>query len=147
MRVARMPETATAQPEATAEISVLRCQRCRTVYRRPEGAQFMSDAAAARAVGWTVWEGQTIGGREDRRVFCEACAGRTDITDQAQAEAAQVLAKATTWDAKCNTCDATATEEWAEDLPLSEKDVKNWKSDHQCEPWVELVKPKVVPHG
>lgn len=122
------------------EISAIRCQRCRTTYRKPEGAQHMSDAAAARAVGWTVWEGQTIGGREDRRVFCVICAGRTDITDQA-------LAKATTWDAKCNTCDATATEEWAEDLPLSEEDVKRWKSDHQCEPWVELVKPKVVQHG
>lgn len=121
-------------------LDAIRCQKCRTTYRKPEHAQRMSDAAAARAVGWTVWDGQTIGGRQDRRVFCVICAGRTEVTDQA-------LAKATTWDAKCNTCDATATEEWAEDLPLSEDQVKEWKSDHRCEPWVELVKPEVVSGG
>lgn len=56
----------------TEKPPLLNCQTCRASYLKPEAALSMSDGDAARAVGWTVWEGTTIGGRQEKRVFC-AC--------------------------------------------------------------------------
>lgn len=110
------------------------CQSCGKRYVLKERGQ-ISEESAARAIGWSIWEGKTLGGKQQRRVYCPFDAGRVDLPERE-------IAKLTTWDAKCNTCDSTASEEWFEDLPLSQEDVKNWKSDHRCEPWVDLIEPK-----
>lgn len=47
------------------------------------------------------------------------------------------------WDAVCETCDASLSEEWAEDGPcFTEADAKRWESDHECQPAVRLIGPR-----
>ncbi|MEU8199397.1 hypothetical protein AB0C10_36995 [Microbispora amethystogenes] len=46
------------------------------------------------------------------------------------------------WDAECRTCDAQMSDEWEGDEPFSEKDAKDWKRDHECEPDVKIIPPK-----
>lgn len=46
--------------------------------------------------------------------------------------------------AVCDTCDAQASEDWADEVPLSEEDVDAWKSDHRCEPDVRKLRPEVA---
>src|SRR5882757_7530924 len=99
------------------------CQKCTTRYNCTERGLGMSEVAGARAVGWTVWEGRTMGGREERRVFCTRCAGRTpepETDDEPK------------WDARCNTCDwaASSQAEYA-DEPFTEADARAWKFGHE----------------
>lgn len=118
----------------TEKPPLLNCQNCPVSYLKPEGDLSMSDGDAARAVGWTVWEGTTIGGRQEKRVFCPRCAGRTEDPDGLDEPR---------WDAVCDTCDARASEDDEyEDGPFTEEDARSWKDDHECEPWVRLVSPK-----
>jgi hypothetical protein len=89
----------------------------------------------ARAVGWRVWSGLTLGGIEKRVVFCPRCAGANseDVAEEVEAPK---------WDARCNTCDFAASEEDEyDDEPFTEADAKRWRSDHECEPDVEIVAP------
>lgn len=46
------------------------------------------------------------------------------------------------WDARCYTCDATATEEWEEEGELDRADVARWQLDHRCDPDVHLIAPQ-----
>lgn len=120
---------------ATVEITnkAVICQECRARYQKPD-RDLISPESSARAVGWVVWEGRTIGGREERRVFCPLHAGREPVDEAA------LVPK---WDAVCRTCDAQASEEDGYDSePFTEEDASNWRMDHRCEPWVDLIQPK-----
>lgn len=87
----------------------------------------------ARAKGWIVWTGTTMGGEQTTRIYCPVCCGRTEADEPG-------------WDAECRTCDARMSDEsWDdEDGPYSEEDARNWKSDHQCEPDVALITPEQI---
>ena len=91
---------------------------------------------AARAARWIVWSGTTIGGKETTRIFCPTCAGR-----EAQD------AHPPTWDAECATCHwrMSDADDWEDDdEPYTEKDARNWETDHQCEPDVRLITPEEI---
>lgn len=116
-------------PASIAETTqTIRCQKCPNRYTGSRPDLHMSASAQARALGWT---GKTIGGREETRRFCPACSGRTEPPETDERG----------WDALCETCDASASEDWADEAPLSEDDVATWKFDHQCEPNVRLIRP------
>lgn len=105
----------TVEPDVTG--GSLHCQHCANTI----------SAGRARAAGWRVWEGQTIGGRHERRVICWACFGPS------------VAEPAESWDAECRTCGARASHEFEDDdLPLSKQDAEEWRLDHQCDPWSEI---------
>jgi hypothetical protein len=120
----------TTTTTATAKMEPLRCQFCPRVYTL-RGALA---EAGARAAGWMVGEGPTLGGKHVRRVVCAVCLGRTEPEDDPL------------WDARCNTCGATAREDLGDEIDgaLTEKDVKDWRDDHRCEPWVDLITPEQV---
>ncbi|GAA2990411.1 hypothetical protein GCM10017559_08030 [Streptosporangium longisporum] len=61
---------------------------------------------------------------------CTACAERHDPT---------VLTPP--WDATCDTCDASMSEEDGDDSG-SEDDAKFWQDNHKCEPSVRLIPPR-----
>lgn len=109
----------------------VRCQYCPRVYTL-RGAHA---EAGARAAGWMVGEGPTIGGEHVRRVICGVCLGRVAPEDDPVAG----------WDARCRTCDWSASEEEGyEDEPWTEKDARAWANDHQCEPCVDLINPETA---
>ena len=109
------------------------CQSCRDVYVWPVAAKG-SMVDGARAKGWIVWEGATVGGDQVKRTFCPVCRGVAEPPAEPEP----------TWDAVCKTCDASMSEEWGpeHDGPFTEKDAKEWQSDHRCEKWVDLIAPK-----
>lgn len=89
---------------------------------------------SVRVAGWIIWTGATIGGTETTRIYCPTCAGR---------EAQDT--NPPTWDAVCDTChwrmsDADNGED--DDAPYTERDARNWKLDHECEPDVRLITPE-----
>lgn len=112
-------------------MSNITCQNCPTSYARPFGAKG-SEVDAARAKGWIVWDGMTLGDQHVKRVYCPVCRGVAD-PDPDQPS----------WDAVCKTCDSSMGEEWGDeqDGPFTEKDAKQWREQHECEPWVDLIKP------
>lgn len=112
----------------------LRCQKCPTVFFGSRPDLNMSVGAQARTFGWIVWSGTTIGGRAETRQFCPRCAGNVPPPET----------DGPSWDAVCDTCDASAGEEWEDEGPLSEDDVASWKSDHQCEPSVRVIRPQAA---
>jgi hypothetical protein len=100
------------------------CQNCQRTTAAPE--------IAARTAGWIVWTGTTIGGNETTRIYCPACAGRKDPEPPS-------------WDAECRTCDARMSDDaWDAEDPFTEKDARNWESDHQCESDVRVIKPEEI---
>lgn len=120
----------------TAQRVEIRCQNCPRTFDNPRaGSHSLPAPDAARVAGWTVWEGTTLGGERVKRVFCPRCAGRVEPPDPDADEPG--------WDAVCETCDARATEEWDDEVPLSEEVVDAWKSDHRCEPDVRKIRPEV----
>lgn len=120
---------------ATMPRTEIRCQNCPAVFQGSRTVDLgMSDAGGARVAGWIVWSGTTIGGREESRTFCPRCAGRTPEPEEVEPG----------WDAVCDTCDAQASEDWSDEVPLSEEDVDAWKSDHRCEPYIRKIRPEVA---
>lgn len=122
----------------------IQCQNCLSFYKKPPRPRLTSKSVnlwggmpaedCARAIGWRVWSGTTLGGSEARAVFCPRCAGH-------QPEAEEVAAPK--WDARCNTCDAQARDDYDyAGEPFSEADARRWKDDHRCEPDVEIIAPK-----
>jgi hypothetical protein len=88
---------------------------------------------AARAAQWIIWTGTTVGGQETTRIYCPTCAGRATEDPNPP-----------TWDAECRTCDARMSDEdWDED-EFTEKDARNWETDHQCESDVRLITPEQI---
>lgn len=46
------------------------------------------------------------------------------------------------WDAVCDTCDSSMSEEWEEDgSHYSEDDAKEWMREHRCQPIVRIISP------
>ena len=86
----------------------------------------------ARALGWMVWEGRTLTGKESRVSFCPVHAGRTEEAAEAQE---------TGYDAECFTCNERASEE--PDFEGTEAAAEGWMEEHACEPDVSLIRPKV----
>jgi hypothetical protein len=114
------------------ERAPIRCQNCPMVFTHLIGEHSGSAPTAARAQGWVIWAGSTLGGREETKVLCPWCAGR--ITEPQR------------WNARCETCGAEASEcDEYEDEPFTLEDAKRWKEDHECEPDVRLVQP-TPPH-
>lgn len=119
----------------TARRIEIRCQNCPRTFDNPHaGSHSLPAPDAARVAGWTVWEGTTLGGKQVKRVFCPRCAGRTPDLDEVEPG----------WDAVCDTCDAQASEDWSDEVPLSEEDVDAWRSDHRCEPYIRKIRPEVA---
>jgi transcriptional regulator with XRE-family HTH domain len=116
-------------------VATIRCQSCRNVYD-PPGIDQRHLSFGARVAGWILWEGTTEGGSHVKRVYCPRCVGR-EVVDAGTGETPS-------WDAECQTCHATMSEEWREDVPLSEDDAKLWKDEHRCEPDVHISAPKHV---
>lgn len=121
----------------TLEPTVIRCLACRAKYVDRQGSDKLRlpEEDAARASGWIVWSGTTMGGRPSRQVFCPPCSGRSPEPHDAEPEAEQ------SWDAYCRTCDTHASDEYGYEKPFTEADAKAWRSDHRCEPDVEIVDP------
>lgn len=114
----------------TIERTEVRCQNCPRTFPVPADGYGMPTQDAARAVGWTVWEGVTLGGKPAKRVFCPWCAGRREDLQEPK------------WDARCETCGASASEEDGyADEPFGPEEAKWWQQEHRCEPDVWLVQP------
>lgn len=115
---------------ATAERTQLRCQNCPMVFTATGEDYGLPVPDAARATGWTVWEGTTLGGEQVKRVFCAWCAGRRPEVERPK------------WDARCETCGCAASDaDEYKTEPFTAKDAERWKQDHECEPDVFLIQP------
>jgi hypothetical protein len=110
----------------------IRCQSCRRTYTAVHGPLVEQ---AARAAGWVVWDGDTLGGEHVRRVYCTTCAGRSNDGPDQQPR----------WDARCNTCAWSASQEDDyDDEPFTGEDAHAWRQEHECEPDVDLIPPEQV---
>lgn len=116
----------------TTHLTEIRCQKCSTRFSSAETDLGMPEEPQARVAGWAVWSGKTMGGRDETRVFCPRCYGRTPMPERPG------------WDAVCDTCDVHASEDWSDDVPLSEEDVEAWRSEHRCESSVRVIDPETV---
>lgn len=85
-----------------------------------------------RAIGWMVWEGQTLGGGSQEVRFCPTHAGRTEEAAEAQ-EAG--------FDAHCHTCGDEASDD--SDFDGTEEEAEGWMEEHVCESDVSISRPKV----
>lgn len=137
--------TATGLPATTMQIQ---CQKCEVGYLNPESRLKVAGTSdelrqmlaedCARATGWRVWSGTTMGGREVRRVFCPRCLGHAAEVDAAAEPK---------WDARCRACDWGASDEDEYPAePFTAKDAQRWKDDHRCEPDVFIIAPKQEAH-
>jgi hypothetical protein len=88
----------------------------------------------ARAAGWSIWSGTTRSGAPSFAVFCPLHNGH--VAEDQDGEPVE-----DEWDAECDTCDSTASEEWSDEAPLTEADAEDWMSEHRCEPQVNLIRP------
>lgn len=86
----------------------------------------------ARAIGWMVWEGATLGGSTTSVRYCPTHAGRTEDAAEAQEIG---------FDARCYTCGDEATDET--DFEGTEEAAEGWMEEHVCESDVSLIRPKV----
>jgi hypothetical protein len=78
---------------------------------------------SARVAGWRVGPGVA---------YCPGCCGEGGVTPQGEPAG---------YDAECQTCHASASEdEWA-DEPMSKEDVEQWSRRHECEPEVSIIAP------
>lgn len=108
-------------------MSGFKCQTC--------SATDSSSEIVLRVRGWRIWSGTTLGGAESSVVFCPACLGVAGVNDDGEP---------TGWDAHCNTCDESMSDDWTEGVPAAgwtEKDAEQWQDRHECEPYVDLIAP------
>lgn len=86
----------------------------------------LSDETAARVLGWRVWSGTTMGGKQKRDVVCPVCAG----TGEPEPEPGP------SWDVMCTTCGWQYTDEGpilaGEEL-ANARDAESAAYDHECE--------------
>jgi len=114
----------------TAQRVEIRCQNCPVVFVAPTGEYTLPAPDAARAAGWSVWEGTTLGGEQRKHTFCPWCAGRREDAERPK------------WDARCETCGWAASDaDEYENEPFTAEDAERWKYDHECEPDVFLIAP------
>jgi hypothetical protein len=109
--------------------------RCQGTHARGP-VNFTGTAGEARAAGWRVFDGTTMGGADLHARYCPKCIGPTE----AEADGAE-----RGYDAECSTCDATMSDEWADDKPdggWTEDDAGTWCMDHRCEPATGVIPPK-----
>lgn len=48
------------------------------------------------------------------------------------------------WDATCDTCNTSMSDEWDDDdeeRPFNDSDAKEWQREHRCEPSIRLIAP------
>lgn len=98
----------------------LACQSCR--YRK------RMTTNRARAAGWRVYDGPSLTGAVLTVVLCDDC----------------VAGREPEFRAECLTCGASSSEDDAE--PMTERDAKAWKFDHECEPEVDIVRVSKEPN-
>lgn len=85
----------------------------------------------ARALGWMVWSGKTLGG-DDREVrYCPTHAGRTEEDAEAQEVG---------FDAHCYTCGEDASDD--AEFEGTREAAEGWSEEHACEPDVTIREPK-----
>lgn len=96
------------------EERALECQSCR--YRKSMTTN------RARAAGWRVYDGPSLTGGALTVVLCDDC----------------VAGRVPEFRAECLTCGADSNDDGTG--PLSERDAKAWKFDHECEPEVDIVR-------
>lgn len=106
-----------------------KCQSKGCKKYRPTG---MTDSDV-RAIGWMVWEGQTLGGGALEVRYCPTHAGRTEEDAEAQE---------TGFDARCHTCGEDASDE--ADFEGTEEAAEGWAEEHVCESDVSVIRPKVA---
>lgn len=100
----------------------LQCKHCPTKTHSTEDV--------ARHIGWRIWRGTTIGGKDAEDVVCPVCAGNAEPPEK----------EAPGWRVRCNTCDWEREDEYDEG-PLTPKEAKYMARDHECEPQVEIAPP------
>ena len=82
-----------------------------------------SSTEVARAFGWRLWEGVTVGGKHSKVNLCSACVGHKSDSDDADPG----------FGVECRAC-GWVWEDEHEEGPLSEKDARQMACDHECEP-------------
>lgn len=105
----------------------IRCTNC--------PAHTRSSLDVARALGWRVWDGESVTGKSLTVRICPQCAGGHAGDEKPP--------PAGSWRVGCDTCDWEWEDEYDEG-PLTEKDARRLADDHECEPstW---VKPPMTP--
>jgi len=99
-----------------------------------DDARGMPIEDAARAVGWTVWQGYTLGGTH---TAVSLCPGHRDADAEDGIDPTET---APVWGASCDTCRDG-------DDGLTRDEAEGWMEGHQCEPEVRLVHPKPTAVG
>lgn len=123
----------------TADVTCTRCSFRESLNTELHTGQKCSPESAARTRGWRIWSGETVGGTSAEFRLCPLCAGNATARQQ------QEIAG---WDAECETCDYSLRDQMAddnEDGPFTEKDARDWMSDHECEPMTHLIRPASAP--
>ncbi len=103
----------------------LKCQSCGQIDNT-------MSIAEARGLGWRIWDGQTMGGKDSSVRICPRCMGgtRPDDTDGG-------------WDATCDTCDACmSTDEALSPAEITEDDAEAWCSTHVCDADTRTIAPR-----
>lgn len=106
-------------------MSEFKCQAC--------GTSNKSTELVLRVQGWRIWSGTTIGGSDSSVVYCPACCGEAGVDDGGES---------TGWTALCQTCLSSIADEWDDEGPFTEADVKAFQDEHQCETDIEITPPK-----
>jgi hypothetical protein len=102
---------------------VLNCQACGAIDRQ--------SIAAARGLGWRIWDGQTMGGKDQSVRLCPRCMA---------GEKPAIVGGG--WDATCDTCDALMSEDEDQDTDeITEDDAESWCSNHICDSEGRTVPP------
>jgi hypothetical protein len=116
---------------AAVLVKDITCQGCKRTCQRQ-----LSDEMA-RAVGWRIWDGETLGGKEVSVRLCPVCAG-TATPDQE----VELLSYA----AGCHTCGADMADESREKPGhvFTQEEAEEWRDYHRCEADTYITKPPGV---
>jgi hypothetical protein len=107
------------------------CHTAMTSRRNLTAAEADSEA---RMKGWIVWSGTTLNGADSTGIYCPEHGNRAAQADDPEdAE--------TGFDAECENCFTTASEDWGSDFDGTEECAEEWMEDHTCEPTTRLIRP------
>lgn len=93
-----------------------------------------AEMSVKRVGGWILHRGYSLGGKLRLSVFCPLHSGVLPPPED------DGVARG--YDAECHTCSTRCSEDWYDEGPFSEDDVRTWMEQHQCEPWTEIIEPK-----
>jgi hypothetical protein len=111
-------------------MSLIQCQHCAT---KVSGGK---SEGAARAEGWRVWDGYTLGGQPSSVRICPACIAPPEPGADGKVRG---------YNADCSTCMTDIDDEWGDEKPeggWTEEDAEEWAEQHKCEPDTRVIAPK-----